>query len=138
MPAYDYVCQSCRRRVTLRYRSIADYEAAVPTCPHCGGTALTRRIKRVRVLKGDEARLMGLDEDATLDDLDDADPATMGRFMRRMADQMGEDMGDEFNEVVSRLEKGEDPDQIAGSMPEDAFSGESGAGAASSALDDEW
>jgi putative FmdB family regulatory protein len=118
VPSYDYVCHDCKRRVTLYYKTIADYEAAAVTCPRCGGTNLSRRIKRVRVLKGDEARLMGLDDDATLDDLEDADPATMGRFMRRMADEMGEDMGDEFNEVVGRLEKGEDPEQIAESMPD--------------------
>ena len=39
-------------------------------------------------------------------------------MMRRMADESGEDMGPEFGEVVSRLEKGEDPDAIEKSMPE--------------------
>jgi hypothetical protein len=112
------MCTDCQRRVTLRFPSIAAYEAAVPTCPICGGTHLLRRIKRVRLMKGDEARLMGLDEDAAMSDLDDADPATLARFMRRMADEMGEDMGGEFDEVMGRLEKGEDPEAIASSMPE--------------------
>jgi len=31
---------------------------------------------------------------------------------------MGEDMGEEFNEVVDRLEKGESPESIEGSMPD--------------------
>lgn len=117
MPTYDYLCHDCRKRVTLHYASVAAYAAATPTCPRCGGTRLTRRIKRVRMIRSDDARLDALD-DAALDDLDDADPATMGRLMRRMAEETGEDLGDEFNEFVGRLEKGEDPEQIAASMPE--------------------
>lgn len=118
MPAYDFICHTCRRLVTLRFRSLAEYDAATPTCPHCGGTDLTRRIKRVRVLKGDAARLAGLDEDAVMGDLENADPATMGRLMRQMAEETGEPMDDEFHEFVGRLEKGEDPEQIASSMPD--------------------
>lgn len=118
MPAYDFVCHTCRRLVTLRYRSLAEYAAATPTCPRCGGTDLTRRIKRVRVLKGDAARLAGLDEDAMMGDLENADPATMGRLMRQMAEESGETLDDEFHEFVGRLEKGEDPEQIASSMPD--------------------
>lgn len=117
MPSYDYFCHDCRKRVTLHYSSVAAYAAATPTCPRCGGTHLTRRIKRVRVIRSEDARLETLD-DAALDDLDNADPATMGRLMRRMAEETGEDLGDEFNEFVGRLEKGEDPEQIAASMPE--------------------
>ncbi|GAB4573888.1 MAG: hypothetical protein Kow0077_17740 [Anaerolineae bacterium] len=118
MPAYDFVCHDCRRLVTLRFRSFADYDEATPTCPQCGGTRLTRRIKRVRVIKGDAARLLNMDDDAALDELENADPATMGRLMRQMAEETGEEMPDEFNEFVGRLEKGEDPEEIAASMPE--------------------
>ena len=38
--------------------------------------------------------------------------------MRQMSQEMGEDLGDEFNEVVGRLEKGESPESIEKSMPE--------------------
>jgi len=55
-------------------------------------------------------------DDSVLDDLADADPATLGRYMRRMSSEMGEDMGEEFNEVVERLEHGEDPESIESSM----------------------
>jgi Flp pilus assembly protein TadB len=48
--------------------------------------------------------------------------------MRKMSQEMGEDLGDEFGEVVDRLESGESPDSIEESMPElseggDAFGG---------------
>lgn len=50
--------------------------------------------------------------------LDEDDPRSLGRFMKKMSREMGEDLGDEFNEVVDRLEKGESPDEIEKSMPE--------------------
>jgi hypothetical protein len=40
-----------------------------------------------------------------------------------MSQEMGEDMGDEFNEVVGRLESGESPETIEESMPELAAGG---------------
>ena len=58
-----------------------------------------------------------MDDESALDDLADADPATLGRYMRRMGDEVGEDLGEEFNEVVDRLERGEDPETIEASMP---------------------
>jgi hypothetical protein len=57
-----------------------------------------------------------------LPDLDENDPRSLGRWMRKMKDQMGseldEDLGDEFDEVVGRLEAGQDPEEIEKSMPE--------------------
>jgi hypothetical protein len=37
--------------------------------------------------------------------------------MRRMSQEVGEDMGPEFDEMVGRLEAGESPEQIEQSMP---------------------
>jgi len=50
--------------------------------------------------------------------LDENDPQSMGRWMRKMAAESGEDMPPEFDEVVGRLEAGEDPENIEKSMPE--------------------
>ena len=35
-----------------------------------------------------------------------------------MSQELGEDLGDELNEVVERLEAGESPEEIEKSMPE--------------------
>ncbi len=118
MPSYDYRCNDCKRRVVLTYKTYAEYDQAVPTCPRCKGTNLTRLISRVAIAKSEESRFASLDDDTALDDLADADPATLGRYMRRMSQEIGEDLGDEFNEVVGRLERGENPEDIEASMPE--------------------
>ncbi len=118
MPSYDYRCNNCQRRVVLTYKTYADYDKATPICPRCQGTSLTRLISRVAIAKSEANRFDSMDDDSMLDDLADADPATMGRYMRRMSREMGEDLGDEFNEVVERLEHGENPDDIEASLPE--------------------
>jgi hypothetical protein len=67
-------------------------------------------------------------DDALLDEmanLDENDPRALGRFMRKMAEQSGEDLGPEFEEVVGRLEKGEDPEEIEKRMG-DIFGDEMG------------
>ncbi len=118
MPYYDYRCQDCQRKVRLFYKTYADYDAATPTCPHCGGTNLTRWIRRVRIARSEDSILDSLEDDAALADLEDADPATLGRYMRRMGQELGEDLGEEFEEVVGRLEAGESPEEIEASMPD--------------------
>ena len=47
-----------------------------------------------------------------MEEEDEEDPRAVGQFMRKMSHELGEDMGDEFNEVVDRLESGQAPDAI--------------------------
>lgn len=116
MPIYEYVCRGCGRRTRLSM-TYAEYDRAAPQCAHCGSGNLKRRVSRVALARSEDSRLDTLMNDDSLDGLED-DPRAMGQFMRRMSREMGEDMGDEFEEVVSRLEKGESPDSIEASMPE--------------------
>jgi len=57
-------------------------------------------------------------DDNSLAGLDEEDPKALGHFMRKMSREMGEDLGEEFEEVVDRLEKGESPEAIEESMPD--------------------
>src|SRR5579859_3655160 len=118
MPSYDYRCNDCKRRVVLKYKTYADYDAAIPTCPNCKGTNLTRLISRVAIARSESSLMSNLEDESAMDDLANADPATLGRYMRRMSEETGEDLGDEFNEVVHRLERGEDPESIEAALPD--------------------
>lgn len=118
MPIYEYLCHDCQRRVSLLWRSFADAESRSPICPRCGGHHLTRLISRVAVLRSEESRLEDLADPSALDGLDENDPKSLARFMRKMAEETGEDLGPEFEEVVGRLEAGEDPESIEKAMPE--------------------
>lgn len=117
MPIYEYRCSDCRRRVSLFYRSFADIKEQ-PTCPRCGGTQLTRLISRVSVVRSEESRLDDLSDPSFMGDLDENDPKSLARWMRRMSAEAGEEMPQEFDEVIDRLEAGQSPEEIEDSMPE--------------------
>ncbi len=120
MPVYEFRCNDCGRKVTLTYKTYAEYDAATPTCPRCHSTNLTRLISRVAIRRSPIARLMSdnTDDDSVFDDFDDSDPRAMGRLLREMSEEMGEDMGPEFEEVVGRLEHGDSPEEIEASLPD--------------------
>ena len=117
MPIYEYRCGDCKRRVSIFYRSFTDTDKGAQ-CPNCGGTNLSRLVSRVAPVKSEEARMEALSDPSSFGDVDENDPKSMARFMRKMGDQVGgEDLGPEFNEMVDRLESGESPEEIEKSMP---------------------
>lgn len=123
VPIYEYTCLDCKRRVSLLWRSFADTASRPAVCPRCGGTNLTRLISRVAVVRSEESRLDSLADPSNLAGLDENDPKSLARFMRKMANETGEDLGPEFTEVVERLEAGENPEEIERSLPELAGEG---------------
>ncbi len=126
MPTYEYRCLKCSKRFDVRM-NYSDYGKKEVVCPHCGSSRVTRKIGRIRIAKSDESRLESMADPAALAGIED-DPRAMGRMMRQMSSQMGEDMGPEFNEVVSRLERGDSPDAIEKDIP-DLGMDDSGGGA---------
>ncbi len=118
MPIYEYRCLKCRRQVTIMVRSFSEAESVQPRCTHCGHTELARLVSRVAVVRSEEARLDALADDSSLADLDENDPRSMARWMKKMSAEVGEDMGDEFHEVVDRLESGQSPEEVEAAMPD--------------------
>ena len=116
MPIYEYRCQDCGRKLSVFWRRRADVKP--PTCQRCGSDNMVRLISRVRLVRSEESRMENLADEASMADLDEADPRSIGRWMRKMSQEVGEDLGPEFEEVVGRLEAGEDPEEIEASMPE--------------------
>lgn len=117
MPIYEYRCQDCRRRVSRFYRSFSDVQDE-PACPRCGGTRLVRVISRVSVVRSEDSRLDDLADPSMLDGLDEEDPKSLARWMRKMGSEVGEEMPPEFDEVIDRLESGQSPEEIEESMPD--------------------
>jgi len=125
MPTYDYTCLDCRKRFDI-FLSYKDYGVLPVACSHCGSANVRRRVPRVRVLKSDEQRLEALADPSTLDAFDEDDPVALGRMMRRMGAEMGEDLPYEFNEVVDRLEAGQSAEEIESALPDIGLDGDAG------------
>jgi putative FmdB family regulatory protein len=117
MPNYDYRCKKCRKRVSV-FQSYEDYGVKPVQCPHCGSDELERMINRVRFARSEESRLESLSDPSDWADFDENDPRSMARMMRKMGEELGEEMPGEFDEVVDRLEAGESPEEIERSMPD--------------------
>lgn len=135
MPFYDYFCSPCKRRVSIFWPSMKAAREGTPRCPRCDGTELERRVSRFRVIKGRAGLPAGAGgegaddlpfDEADLADLEREDPRAMARLFRRMSDETGETLEPEMEEVITRLEKGEDPEAIEASMGDGM--GESGGG----------
>ena len=118
MPAYDYRCRECKTQFTEQYTSIEAMESDTPECPNCGSRDLAQLINRVAVTTDEDTRLERLADPSQLAGLED-DPKALGRYMKKMARETGEDFGDEFTEVATRLQSGEPIESIDESMSSD-------------------
>jgi len=72
---------------------------------------------KVRLAKSEESRMEGLMDPSALEGMED-DPRAMGRMMRKMKKEVGEEMPPEFDDVVDRLEAGQSPEDIESAMPD--------------------
>jgi putative FmdB family regulatory protein len=114
MPIYEFRCNACRRTVSVFQRSMKTAVAA--TCSHCGGADLTRLVSTFAFHRSasDDFGDDDLDEAALMEGLDENDPQSVARWARKMSDKLGEDLGPEFDEMVGRMERGEDLDEDEG------------------------
>jgi putative FmdB family regulatory protein len=117
MPTYEYRCLNCNKQVSI-FQTYEEYGKVAVQCPECGEENLQRLISRVRFMRSEESRLESLSDPGAWDGFDEEDPRSMARMMRKMGDELGEEMPPEFDEVVGRLEAGEDPEEIEKSMPD--------------------
>lgn len=118
MPTYDYVCLICRRTFEYYFR-YSEYGDHLPMCPNCGSQNTHRRIGWVRVSRSTENRMEELNSIGSPDSLEalEKDPRVLGKEMRKISGELGEEMGPEFNEIVDRLEKGQHPHEIERDIP---------------------
>lgn len=98
MPIYEYDCHGCRRRVSLLV--LRPSTAPAPRCPRCGSEDLSRLMSRFSTVKSEDDRLESMADDASLGDLDENDPRSVARFMKKMGKELGDDLGDDFDSAV--------------------------------------
>jgi putative FmdB family regulatory protein len=105
MPIYEYRCRKCRKRFSVLTLRIS--ERAVAECPQCGSRAADRLLSRFAMPKSEAARLDSLADPSGLGDLDADDPKSVGRWMRKMGREMGDDVGGEdLDEMIDEVESG--------------------------------
>jgi putative FmdB family regulatory protein len=114
VPVYEYRCLDCGRYQSVLVRAYRDPTDL--TCPRCQGAQLRKLVSRFAVLRSEEARLDQLADPSVLGDVDENDPKSVARWARRMGSEVGEDLGDDFDEMVERMEAGEMPGDDEGAL----------------------
>ena len=132
MPIYEFYCPDNNKLYSFFARSQA-LRTAVPRCPDGEGLRMEKRLSRFSVTKGGgegegvgegedilagmdeskmEALMVEMEREMSGMDEENPDPRQLGRFMRKMADAMGGRVPEAMQEMIVRLEKGEDPDAL--------------------------
>ncbi|HBA83978.1 MAG TPA: hypothetical protein DCZ95_07795 [Verrucomicrobia bacterium] len=125
MPIFEYQCDKCRKAASFLVRSLSSHKP--PVCPKCGHEKMTKLLSKFAAVSGSKAESTGGDSGmgsglesmpdmSMLEGIDENDPRSMGRVMRRMAEETGEQMPPEMDEMCRRLESGEDPEKIEQDM----------------------
>jgi len=133
MPIYEFYCPDCHTVFSF-FSSTVD-TAAKPSCPKCGRPELGRRPSRFATPKGGRAEgegegaeedlFGGLDESRLeraaevmasefegMDENSDPDPRQMSRMLRRFSEVTGLEAGPKLQDLLARLDRGEDPDAL--------------------------
>lgn len=94
MPIYEYRCGACGKNSSfLLLRTTEEVE---PYCKHCKSKDVSRIISRVAVLRSDEKRMESLLDPSVLGGLDENDPRSVEKLMKRMGSEFGDELGEGF------------------------------------------
>jgi len=106
MPIYEYRCRKCGKRFSVLTLRIS--ETPSPQCDKCGSRAADRLMSRFATPKSEEARMESLADPSKLEGLDENDPKSVSRWMRKMGKEMGDELGGEdFDEMMDEVDAGE-------------------------------
>jgi putative FmdB family regulatory protein len=107
MPIYEYRCEKCRRVTSVLTTRVTEKVEAV--CEHCGGTKMSRLMSRFAMPRSEESRMESLADPSRMGDVDENDPKSVARMMKRMGKEMGDEFsGPEFDEAVEEIESSGD------------------------------
>jgi len=139
MPIYEFYCKDCH--TIFNFFSHRVNTEARPLCPRCRRVTLQREPSRFATLKR-----KGAEDPTPFDDLDETkvegamesvvremegigdqpNPRQLAKIMRRLGEASGVELGPRMEEMIGRLEAGEDPESLEDQMGD--LEGESGAG----------
>lgn len=128
---YEFFCSNCNTIYTFLSKKI-DTEK-IPSCPKCHNANLEKMISRFAVTGSsrkddgsDDMPDLPIDESrmeqaiSTLasqaENINENDPRQAADLMRKLSSMTGLKLGDKMEEALSRMESGEDPENIEKDM----------------------
>jgi len=128
MPIYEFYCRRCHMIFNFFARSVNT--STVPNCPKCRKTPLTRQMSTFavtgRAKESDSGDDLPIDESrmekamqmlaGEAERINEDDPRQAANLMRKLSQMTGLELGRGMQEALSRMEQGEDPEQIEAQM----------------------
>jgi putative FmdB family regulatory protein len=128
MPIYEFYCKKCH--MVFNFFSNAVNTEKKPLCPRCKKVKLDRKLSVFSTPSGrgddDEMPLPDMDESkmeqamnllaSEAQSIDENDPRQAANLMRKLTDMTGMNLGPGMEEALTRMESGEDPEQIEAEM----------------------
>src|SRR5512139_1771751 len=109
MPIYEYRCRKCGKRFSVLTLRISEIPSVA--CDKCGSRAADRLMSRFAMPKSEDARMESLADPSKLEGLDENDPKSVSRWMRKMGKEMGDEFtGEDFDEMLNEVESGDASD----------------------------
>jgi len=98
MPIYEYRCNDCGK--ISEFLLIKTDEISVPRCKKCKSKKMSRVLSRVRVVRSKESRMESLADPSKWAGLDEKDPKSIAKMMKRLGKEFGEELGEDANRMV--------------------------------------
>ncbi len=128
MPIYEYYCDQCN--VIFNFYSSRVNTEKIPSCPKCDKKELSKQISTFATIgkarEESDDQFAGLDESKMehafeslmreAEHINEDDPKQMASLMRKFTSKTGLHLGDSMEEALSRMEAGEDPEQVEKEM----------------------
>ncbi len=102
MPIYEYVCQSCGKKINFL---VLNQESFSPKCNKCGSVDLRRIMSRFCAVRSEESRLENLADPSKWGDIDENDPKSMVKFMKKMGRELGDELGEDYDQLIEEAEE---------------------------------
>jgi hypothetical protein len=74
-------------------------------------------MSRFATVKSEEARLDALADSSSFGDVDENDPGSVARVMKKMGKEFGDDLGDDFDSAVDEAMAEAGDDETGGGTP---------------------
>jgi putative FmdB family regulatory protein len=127
MPIYEFYCKDCH--TIYNFFSTTVNTKKIPKCPKCKNRKLTRQVSLFAVTGRAEENSMDdlpIDESKMekamemmakeAENINEDDPRQAAKLMRKLTDMTGLGLGQNMEEALARMERGEDPEKIEAEM----------------------
>jgi len=123
MPIYEFLCQSCHRKVSFLVKTFSDSFA--PKCPNCDSTNVVRTVSSFAYHKSMQAVWEESGEPSMVSSPDYyEDPHNIGRWAEKRFKEMGIQMPTHLQEKIQAAREGELPEslkELKGATPDTAY-----------------